>query len=81
MRDRGEAQASVLLGYDHPEEASVLHVLPGLGSHIPVVLHDLPVIKHAAENLGLVVDEGLLLLVQLRLRVAEKLIPVRVALE
>ena len=73
-----EALAAVLLGNDHAEETLGLDVLPDLGGHV-AVLGAFPVAREAAELVGLVVEEGLLLGGELGPRVGLQLFPVGIA--
>src|SRR5687768_13162958 len=81
MRQRAESLAAVLLGDDHPEEALVLDVLPGLRRQIAQLARHLPVVDHAAQRLDRAVDECLFLGAEARRGKCKELAPVRSAAE
>ncbi len=81
MRVGGEFLAAVFLRDDHPEKALVLDELPDVRRQVLVDLRGLPVVRHGAELLGLVVEERELFGAQLRRGEGEELAPVRVARE
>ena len=59
LRLRREAQAAMLLGNQHAQEAFVLEVLPELGRQVRAIVADIPVVDHLAGGFGLVVQERL----------------------
>jgi hypothetical protein len=73
--DGREAQAAVLLGDDHAEEAVPAQEGPDLLGQI-AALRDLPVVEHRAELLDGTVEEGLLRRRELAGREGEQLAPV-----
>ena len=81
MRERGKAEAAVLLGDDHAEEALVLDELPRVRRQIVQFVRDLPVVQHRAQFLDRAVDESLFLGAERRLGKREQLVPVGLAAE
>ena len=76
LRLRREAEAAVLLGDEHAEEAVLLDETPDLGRDLAVVVADLPVVEHPAELVAGPVEERLLLLGQRDGRNGAQLLPV-----
>ncbi len=72
----GEAQAAVLLRDDHAEEAFLLQVVPDLLGQVRAFEPDVPGVAHAGNHGALVVDEGLFVLGQAGVAVAQQLVPV-----
>src|SRR3546814_1615164 len=81
VRQRGEAQAAVLLRDDHAEELVLLDEVPQRRRQVGVDVGDLPGVDLPAQILGRAVEEGLLLVGELRRRLRQQLVPVRVARE
>src|SRR5262245_23055690 len=81
MRVGGKAKPSVFLGNDHPKEFACLQKIPDARRQVPELPVDLPLIEHAAELLDRAVEEGLLLLRELRLRECEQLCPIGITAE
>ena len=79
LRLRREAQAAVLLGDEHAEEAVLLDEVPDLLGDLLVLMADHPVVDHPAQLVGRPVEEGLLLLGQRDRRDGAQLLPVGLA--
>jgi hypothetical protein len=62
LRLRREAQASVLLGDQHAEEAVLLDELPDRFGDLMLVVADRPIVDHPAQLGGRAVEEGFLFL-------------------
>ena len=81
LRDRGKAQAAVLLGNEHGEELVVADVLPALLGNILELVHDFPLVEHLAERFRFVIQKRLLLGGELGALEIEQVLPVRLAAE
>ena len=79
LRLRREAQAAVLLGDEHAEEAVLLDEGPDLLGDLLVLMADPPVVDHPAQLVGRAVEERLLLLRQGDRRDGAQLLPVGLA--
>ena len=76
VRERREAQTSVLLRDDHAEKALVLDELPNGCRQILVDVRRFPIAHHAAKLFTFVVEETLLVSAELRRGKREKRLPI-----
>ena len=76
LRLRGEAEASMLPGDEHAEEAVPLDEGPDLLRDLLVLVADHPVVEHPAQLGGRAVEESLLLLRQSDRRDGAQLLPI-----
>ncbi len=74
-----EFQPTIALRDDHAEEALALQIIPDLRRQIVELAADAPLIDHGADFLDLVIEEGLLLGAERRLRQAQQPLPIRFA--
>lgn len=75
-----EAESAPLFRHHHSKEAVLADVLPDLGRKVLVLL-DLVLVEHLAQDLGLVVEKRLLLRRQLDVVGADQLLEFQVACE
>ena len=78
MRVGRKLQTAVAFGDDHAKKTVVLDVFPGFRRHVLQLMGHLPVVDQCASRLDFVVHEELLFSRQLRHRVGEEFVPVRV---